>query len=104
MSEEAKWAIVLASYNAGLTTVVRNQWLRDSQQAKHYPEVVSTIFYPETRNYVQNISSKLFGLKHVVKKGDSLSHIANKYDVDLNTLIKSVGSETIYPEQVISLK
>ena len=102
-SIEARWSLVLAAYNAGLTTVTNSKWDVYADTAQFYPQVTKHINYPETRNYVNSIASKLFGTKHLVQQGDSLYKISNKYNKPIKELIELVGTTTIYPDQIIKV-
>lgn len=103
LSDEVRWGLALASYNAGPTNGMR--WAREASKKniKTTKQLKSIISFNETRHYVDTITSDVFGIQHYVERGDSVYRIARKYNINPTIILAEVG-ETIYAGQIITIR
>jgi soluble lytic murein transglycosylase-like protein len=57
LDSKTLWSLSLAAYNAGYTNVMQQGWADNAQNHKH---LITIINFPETKRYVNVITSKLF--------------------------------------------
>jgi hypothetical protein len=102
LREEIQWGLVLASYNGGPSNGLLWASKAHKRKLKTHSELSNVITFKETRNYVNTITSQVFGVEHVVESGDTVWKIARMYNIDTKVLLSQVG-EKIYVGQVIKL-
>ena len=103
LNNEVQWGLALASYNAGATYGLRWAKIIDELNVKTITEASEFITYDETRNYMKTIGEAVFGIKYTVEYGDTLYSISKKANVNLDTLLASLGTSNIIPGQIIKV-